>query len=333
MSKMKLIMESWRDFGVDEAEINPALTKNPLPTVVSRLQGKDGEFISSLLHGLEDGEEREDAIPISETTPACIQLRPTQAEVVFSKSIPFALQRPKTFMEYFTSNGPFEVGPPNNNAIITLNNEYVLDGHHRWSSLYCVNPYAKMHAFNLNAKDLPALDSLKAAQASIFAYAKDVPSNKGGGTNLFGISEEDLKKGVWNSFNEDAEGQGPVERANQYIELGLMKDSKGSVKEAIESGRDEERVKAVVNRLLGIYTRNIVTMKSNNPPESGATSREPMPQTDAPSGSNVKAGGAIPKALQPLAKGQIDIRAPFRSQRRAAESKERSGKLIINIKK
>ncbi len=59
-------------------------------------------------------------------------------------------------------------------------------------------------------------------------------------------------------------------------------------------------------------------MQANNKPVSGATSREPMPQTDAPSGSKVSAGGDTPAALKPLEKGQIDFRSPFATDKKKA---------------
>ena len=44
---------------------------------------------------------------------------------------------------------------------------------------------------------------------------------------------------------------------------------------------------------------------------AGATSREVMPQADAPQGSQVTAGGTTPAALEPLEQGVIDFRAPY----------------------
>ena len=113
------------------------------------------------------------------------------------------------------------------------------------------------------------------------------------------------------------------ELAQKYMDLGLM----DAIKEDIESGRQQRRmrnpdreqtgmVKSVTQTLQGIYLQNVNRMQSNNKPVSGATPRPPMPQTDSPAGSNVKAGGGTPAALKPLEKGVIDFRSPFTSDKK-----------------
>ena len=322
---MKLLMENWRSFLseeiISEQDAPPAaggvtssdVLKMSLPQFVQAMQSNRKDLIQSVLAGAKDGSERDDAVSIKPVTVKCSDLRPTQSEVVFSKSIPFALQRPKIFMQYFKSDGPFKVGPPGNDAIVVLNGKYVLDGHHRWSSLYCVNPNAEMYAFNIQLPVSP-INALKLMQASIKAYAGQVPSNKGGGVNLFAIDEGTLKQQVYNLITPQI--------ANQYIQLGLVGQAGnlGGAGREVEGGREDKRIQEVASRLLQIYTKNVGTMQSRNKPVGGASSREAMPQTDAPSGSKVSAGGDTPAALEPLEKGRIDFRSPFATdKKRVAE--------------
>ena len=319
---MKLLMENWRKFINEREEVtNPTaaagvtsaeLLKMSLPQFVQAMQSNRKDLIQTVLAGGKDGQEDDDVVSIEPVTVKCSDLRPTQSEVVFSKSIPFALQRPKIFMEYFKSDGPFKVGPPGNDAIVVLNGKYVLDGHHRWSSLYCVNPNAEMYAFNIKLPVGP-INALKLMQASIKAYAGDVPSNKGGGVNLFTIDEGTLKQQVYKLVTP--------ELANQYIQLGLVGEggNLGGAGGEVEGGREDKRVNEVVQRLLQIYTTNVKKMQSSNPPVNNASSREPMPQTDSPAGSKVSAGGGTPAALAPLEKGQVDFRSPFATDKKAAE--------------
>ena len=304
--KDKLIFENWRGFVTEQEEeagataggitTSSAYTMS-LPQFVSALQSNRKDVIVAVLNGLKDGSAKDDVLSIEPTTVDVVDLRPTQAEVVFSKSIPFALQKPDVFMEYLTSNGPFKVGPPGNDAIITLNKKFVLDGHHRWSSLYCVNPKAAIHTFDIKANINP-INMLKLMQASIKAYAGKVPSNKGGGVNLFTIDEKTLTNEIRKLISGDL--------ARQYAELGLMK------------GKPDATGQDVFKRLLGIYQRNVGLMQKNNRPVKGASSREPMPQTDAPAGSKVSAGGDTPAALAPLEKGRVDFRGPH-AVKKAAE--------------
>ena len=312
----KLIFENFRKFVTEEEESEEAAPvaggmstsdayTMTLPEFVSSLQSNKKDFITAVMNGLKDGSGKDDRIKIEPATVKVSALRPTQAEVVFSKSIPFALQRPEVFMEYFTSQGPFKVGPPGNDAIITLNGSYILDGHHRWSSLFCVNPKSSMHTFDIKANVNP-INMLKLMQASIKAYAGKVPSNKGGGVNLFTIDPKTLSSEVRKLITPDL--------AKQYIDLGLL----GQIKEDVETGRAGRQEVEVYKKILGIYTRNVSLMQKSNTPAKGASSREPMPQTDSPAGSKVSAGGPTPAALEPLEKGMVDFRSPH-AIKKAAE--------------
>ena len=310
--KHKLIFENWRRFLKEEVEPGKQtyskedvvaggvsadkLISMPLQSFISVLNTNKKDVINSIVGGLKDANVKDDQVKIQEKTVPIAKLRPTQSEVVFSKSIPFAIQRPKLFMQQLTSNGPFKVGPPNNNAIVTLNGKYILDGHHRWSSLFCVNPKASIHTFDLQIPVSPQ-NALKLMQASIKAYVPNqkIPSNKGGGVNLFTIDQGMLENQIKELVTPDI--------ADQYIQLGFIKG-------ADRSGKGNQQ-QEVVQRLVGIYKRNVAQMQANNKPVSGATSREAMPQTDAPAGSNVKSGAGTPAALEPLEKGMIDFRPPF----------------------
>lgn len=311
--KQKKLFENWRRYVKEEQEKEGLsdFLNLPLGSFVEKMNSMQKETLKNIFSGLKDGAGEDDAVIIKETTVKASALRPTQSEVVFGKSIPFALQRPEMFMEYYSSNGPFQVGPPNNNAIVTFKGKFILDGHHRWSSLYCVNPDASLATFDISAPVSP-LTALKLMQASIKHYigAKKIPSNKGGGVNLFTIDQDTLFAQV--------ERYMTPQLAQKYMDLGLM----DALKEDIETGRQQRRlanpdreqtgmITSVVQTLQGIYLENIIRMQSNNKPVKGATPRPPMPQTDSPAGSNVKAGGGTPAALEPLEKGIIDFRSPF----------------------
>ena len=315
--KQKNLFENWRRFINEEQEVQylSDIINLPLSSFVQKMNSMQKETLKNIFSGLKDGAQEEDMVIIKQTTVKASALRPTQSEVVFGKSIPFALQRPEMFMEYYTKDGPFKVGPPNNNAIVTFKGKFILDGHHRWSSLYCVNPDASLATFDISAPVSP-LTALKLMQASIKNYIgkKKIPSNKGGGVNLFTIDQETL-------FAE-VERYVTPQLAQQYINLGLM----DSLNEDIETGREQRRIQnpdreevgqlaSVVQTLQGIYLENVTRMQTKNKPVSGATPRPPMPQTDSPAGSNVKVGGGTPAALKPLEKGMIDFRSPFAKEK------------------
>jgi hypothetical protein len=315
--KQKKLFENWRRYLKEEQDMQDLsdIINLPLGSFVEKMNSMQKETLKNIFSGLKDGSSNDDMVSIKETTVKASDLRPTQSEVVFGKSIPFALQRPEMFMKYYTGDGPFKVGPPNNNAIVTFKGKFILDGHHRWSSLYCVNPNASLATFDISAPVSP-LAALKLMQASIKGYIKgqDIPSNQGGGVNLFTIDQNNL-------FTQVEKYMTP-KLAQKYISLGLLK----SLEEDIETGRQQRRqqnpdrerkgqLKAVVQTLQGIYLKNINRMQTKNKPVSGATPRPAMPQTDSPEGSNVKVGGGTPAALKPLEKGIIDFRSPFKSDK------------------
>tara|TARA_R100000664_G_scaffold22773_1_gene32295 strand:+ start:324 stop:2006 length:1683 start_codon:yes stop_codon:yes gene_type:complete len=321
MAKFNTMSEQEEEQGQDEAgeaqpsaggiDANKALDMN-LPQFVQALQSNQEDVIKAVLGGLTDGGADDDKVNIVPTTVPIADLKPTQSEVVFSKSIPFALENPEVFMKYLSGNGPFKVGPPGNDAIITLNGQFILDGHHRWSSLYSINPDASMHTFDIQVPGLEPLDALKLMQASIKAHSGAVPSNKGGGVNLFQIDTDNLTKGVKNSATP--------ENLRKLINLGFLKGA-----QAVDE-QEGNQLQQALRKLLKLYGANIARMRANNAPVSGASSREPMPQTDKPSGSQVTAGGDTPAALEPLEKGQIDFKKPFAEGDKKGEQKMQESK-------
>ena len=74
------------------------------------------------------------------------QLFPTQSEIGLDNSLKFPLK--SDCSKYFTGDTVTIVSP-----IITYRKTYVIDGHHRWSQLYMVNPDAKISAINFNYED------------------------------------------------------------------------------------------------------------------------------------------------------------------------------------
>lgn len=318
-------MEGWRKFLLTEAPVVPAGTppvaqdKNILPqelkimssadltSWVNSLNSNKADLLNTLFAGLKDSNPTDDSVKItSGVAVVCQTLIPTQSEVVLANSLQFPLKHPDNFAEYRKSNGPFKVGKPGNDAIVILNNRFIIDGHHRWSSLYCVNPKAQIVAFNIQVSLSPKT-VLKLVQASIKASlpaGAAIPTNAGGGVNLFTISDNEI-------LNYIREIVTP-ELAQQFVKTGVVSTDQraGTVQQSTPSA--EQQVADVVNSLFRIIKPNIDLMKTNNKPISGATPRPVMPQLDAVPGSMVTAGGSTPKALEPLEKGMINFKPPYK---------------------
>ena len=307
---MQSLLEGWRVF-IKEDVTPRDLYKLDLPTFVSQIQTNKEEVLAALAGGLQDANVADDQVAIVTGDVVCKTLRPTQAEVVMDKSLNFTLKNPATSMGYLSSNGPFEVGPPGNTAIIVLNNKYVLDGHHRWSSLYCMNPNASIYCFNIQVNASPA-DVLKLLQASIAEYTGGVlPSNPGGGINLFEVNEGTLDQYVREKLTPDL--------VREFIKLGLLELPQV---QALQPPERMSPIKAGYGALEAIVAQNVGILQTSSTPVPGATTREPMPQADAPQGSQVTAGGETPAALEPLEKGMIDFRRPYATARSAGKQRK-----------
>ncbi len=186
-------------------------------------------------------------VKTSAISPACTDLQPTQNEVVMDKSLSYPLKDPAS-AEMYLKGGV--VAPAGKSIVTGGGGKFVIDGHHRWSQVFCINPTAKIKALDLTDIKKP-LEALKATQIGIAAQTGTVPTAAGGGVNLFQVGESELKKYVIDNIKE------PV------IEI-FKKYDKGDTPEAI------------ADYIWG----NVQTLKKQSPPVAGAPKRDVMPQTD-----------------------------------------------------
>ena len=186
-------------------------------------------------------------VKTSAITPVCTDLQPTQNEVVMDKSLSFPLKDPAS-ADACLKGGV--VSPAGKSIVTGGGGKFVIDGHHRWSQVFCLNPKAKIKAIDLTDIKKP-LEALKATQIGIAVQTGNVPTAAGGGVNLFQVGESELKKYVIDNIKE------PV------VEV-FKKYDKGDTPEAI------------ADYIWG----NVQTLKKQSPPVAGAPKRDVMPQTD-----------------------------------------------------
>jgi len=207
-------------------------------------------------------------------------LTPTQSEIDVNKSLKFPMaEEPKAFIPYLKNpGGDYTIKGP----IVIYNEEFVIDGHHRWSSIYCCDRTAKIQAVNITTKTpLDPIDILKAMQASIAIQTKSVPTEDVKGANLLNMSDDDLdgwlKRTVKPESIElwaDALG-GPDQLYNRLIQLTGEKEkpNKNSI--------NELRQPAEIYRTLKDYLwANISKLQTESKPAKNAPIRDFMPQTD-----------------------------------------------------
>lgn len=166
------------------------------------------------------------------------QLFPTQSEIDWKKSLSRGLAQDCS--NFFKS--PVTLGMP----VLTYNNKYILDGHHRWSQVAMFNPEGEVACINFSYPQGTVVDVLKDTQAATLATLGKVPEGSAG-TNLFTVSEEELRSYISANISDDC--------WQSIVNAGKAKDKEG-----------------VINYIVGN------AMKLNKP-AAGAPDRTEMPQT------------------------------------------------------
>ena len=186
---MKKIMLEWRKF-LKEEEASAEYTKaSKEKKTLEALIGaeykefvaglknkiKDPKFQSFLEMGLADGSVPDDRVTVDTVDIPVKQLQPTQSQIGLADSLGYLSQKAPQGAATIAQGSvkPANIG----GRIITANGKYVVDGHHRWSQIYLINPEATVPAINFNVGG--AFDSpegvLKLTHLSIAATDKAVP--------------------------------------------------------------------------------------------------------------------------------------------------------------
>lgn len=173
------------------------------------------------------------------------KLIPTQNEIDLEKTIKWWVKYPNTLNTILNS----KVYNPGNSAIVTSKSKYIIDGHHRWSEAFIVNPDIKMRCLDIDNIEDP-IKSLKAVQIGIANDIKQLPISNVNGINLLDVNENTFKKYIENNITSEC--------INVFIDNGI-------------------------DNYLDYLWFNVTKMRNSNTPISGASKRDYMPQTgDSP---------------------------------------------------
>jgi len=235
---------------INEAEAAPkkyvkklrAMLGQDYKTFVAQLKSalKDSKFRAALdLIG-----DQFDSVKFTNATPKVTDLKPTQNEVVLSNSLDYPLTDVASAKKYLDGGTVTVKGP-----IVTCNTgNYVIDGHHRWSQLFCVNPDAKITAIDMGNITDP-VNALKSAQIGVAIDKGKIQTAAGGGQNLFTIGESEFKKYCETKITD------PVIQV--FVDHGIAED-----------------------KISSYLWKNVLTLRKTSKPISGATERPLMPQTE-----------------------------------------------------
>lgn len=198
------------------------LQKSTLPDAVKMLEiiSKDDKLKLLLQHGFAGGSDEDEKLKVemSDASIPVKSLMPTQSEIGVSNSLDnlvkgtFSMGKDKdgnektgtvNYADYFKSPALKAAGPVF--VYKGTGGYYIIDGHHRWSQIYCMNPeasaYCKVITTNKALNDEQILKNFQAAIAADPNRA-GLGRKAAGFTNLFGADEGVLKETVKN-MSED----------------------------------------------------------------------------------------------------------------------------------
>jgi microcompartment protein CcmL/EutN len=186
-------------------------------------------------------------IKTSDISPKVTDLKPTQNEIDVDKSLKFPLTNAQS-AAVCLKGGPVSIA--GKNIVTGGGGKFIIDGHHRWSQLYCMNPEASITAMDVNNITDP-IAGLKATQLGIAGDIGKVPVAKVEGQNLLKMGKDALINYVVKTITPEV--------------LEVFKKA--------NKGND-------ANAVAEYVWKNVEKMQQNNQPVSGAPGRNIMPQTD-----------------------------------------------------
>jgi hypothetical protein len=217
-----------------------------------------------------------DAVPVS-------QLKPAQKEVIVSKAVAFALGYAfNDFKEVKAKNGAPDLA--NMEAIIS-NDDFIMDGHHRWAAATLLSPGAKVAVTKL---DLPGQQLITVLNTMTKGKLGIDAGNKGKGdiANFTGDKVQNAIKYALKDGTEEGLKQWPHLSAEEVrTALGKVPGAQG----------DSEKGMAIMADNAG----KLVKQKMQGAPE-----RKDMPVIDAEK---------VKSVVKYLEKGTADVLPPYSS--------------------
>jgi hypothetical protein len=200
-------------------------------------------------------------IDIQYGTANTADLIPTQNEINLFNSLRFKLEDPVGIAKDFAGG---VIIPFGDNPVITANNgSYIVDGHHRWSGTYLINPFTQIYSVDIGYVPTPQT-ALKEAQVGVAAQLGYVKTTSAGeGINVYTVDRA--------TFDETVNGWilgGPQVDAV----LAVFRENLGIPDSATEAAQ----LTAIDNYLWS----NVERMRNLNPFIPGATIRDVMPQAE-----------------------------------------------------
>ena len=254
-----------------------------------KTKASDSEFQQGATSGKSDGADDDEEVSSNTHPVPATKMFPTQQEIGFGNSLE-DLVKDKYEQIDNAFNSPVEMSSADGKTPILVadigGNIAILDGHHRWSLCFMINPDADMSCDILKGDFDSAEDALKAMQFAIAAKAGKVVTKGFEGKDLMSTSTKEVEQYIKDNIIDSA-----IEKFKKY-KPEIFKEG-GDDKDAVASYIGEAHKKIV--KMKGPYTRPIM-------PQAGASG---VDQSDV---NKALAQGAI-NFNEPYIKEAFQIRA------------------------
>jgi len=277
---MKLLMENWRQFVNERDEeaieaVEDILDAGGYEEYVSALGRavSDPRVQAVLGAGREDGNRADEAIDVDPGGGPCTQFYPIQNEIDIANSLGYPATKDPANVTKVLAGGPMTAADfgPSSGPIVSAVDTYIVDGHHRWSQIFMLNPQAQIETMDIKISNPEA--ALRAMQAAIATVQGRIPSEAvPPGLNVFSMSDEAMVAWMDENFSDE------------FVQIYV-------------ANSDAQDKQGVIEQILS----NIHLMRENHPPQTDTT-RGYMPQTGSPA--------AIEKELRALRRGAVNWKEP-----------------------
>jgi len=241
-------------------------TKQPIP--LSQIANKKSGADAAIGGGAEDGDLSDDKIAGKKAYVSVSELKPAQTEIIKEKAFAMAI---KSLLRGKWDGA--DLG-----AIIS-NDNYIMDGHHRWAATFLIDPKAKVQG---TVVDLPGGPLVTALNVVTVGKLGITTGNKGKG-NVADFTGANLSKVIDNAMTNGVQGEYPIKAEDVSRALGKMPNANGNP----QVGKE-------------LMLKNADALPKQIMP--GAPARVDMPVIN---------GDKVAMVQKMLEKGMIDLEAPY----------------------
>ena len=267
-----LINEQYREVLLEDADA-AGVDDSRFPMKLRQAAAKAGEEAERLVTmGDEDGEENDDTVQAKEDSCKVSKLAPSQTSMNIDKAVAFAIAA-------LLKNDPFPTGPGGNLGAIISSDNHIMDGHHRWSSVWGI--LGKEAGGKIAARDLDlpggTEEKLAATQLAVAAHkAPDLPQPSEGDpfpTNILGASSETIEQMIRDNVGNQTDPNAPGALLNNEFLSAAAQSQQVAEWAGFEMGADHSTV-------IDAIAKKVAGNLSDIPSNSGAPARADMPQVD-----------------------------------------------------